>query len=192
MKENHCRKFALCYNKKMSDQVKSKSLLVRIFDGFFAWVEGVVAWWCKLLHLTRQTKALQQLAKFVIVGFINTGINWVVYFICYHTLSLPVPVASALAFAISTVFNFWASTTWVFDTTSKKTRRRLIIEFTVMNGISFLAFDEALLSFLTYQGQWNPMLAKVLTTAIGMVFNFVTRKIFLEDHPKRGEKAKNR
>lgn len=163
---------------------KQKNFLVRLGDLFFDWVERVVEWWCKLLHLHRFTKNLQQLTKFVIVGFINTGINWVVYFVCYHTIGLAVPIASAIAFAISTIFNFWASTTWVFDTTSRKTKRRLIIEFTIMNGIAFLAFDEALLSYLTYRLLWNPMLAKILTTAIGMVFNFITRKFFLEDHGK--------
>lgn len=161
-----------------------KNFLVRLGDAFFAWVEGVVAWWCKLLRLTRIAKQLQQLAKFVIVGFINTGINWLVYFICYHTIGLAVPIASAIAFAISTVFNFWASTTWVFETTNRKSKRRLMVEFTVMNGVSFLVFDEALLSGLTYQAGWNPMLAKVLTTALSMVFNFATRKLFLEDHDK--------
>lgn len=167
---------------------RQKFILTRMGDWFFEWVEGIVAWWCKLLHLTRHAKALQQLTKFVIVGFINTGINWVVYFVCYHTLGLAVPLASAIAFAISTIFNFWASTTWVFDTTNRKSKKRLLAEFTIMNGISFLAFDEALLSFLTYRLAWNPMLAKVLTTAIGMVFNFVTRKIFLEDHKKSHKK----
>ena len=95
-----------------------------------------------------------------------------------------------IAFAISTVFNYWASTTWVFDTTSNKTRRRLFVEFTVFNGFAFLAFDEGLLWFLIYQLGWNYMIAKVITTACGMVFNFITRKMFLEDHPKLRKNAK--
>ena len=32
------------------------------------------------------------------------------------------------------------------------------------------------------------MIAKVVTTAFGMVFNFITRKIFLEDDNKLKEK----
>lgn len=145
-------------------------------------IDKIVAWGCQLLHLDKHTKMFQQLAKFVIVGCTNTAINWIIYFSLVHFASVVPLVASAIAFAISTVFNYWASTTWVFDTTGKKTRRRLFVEFTVFNGFAFLAFDEGLLWLLIYPLGWNYMLAKVVTTACGMVFNFITRKMFLEDH----------
>lgn len=147
-------------------------------------VDRLVAWGCNLLHLSKFTKTFQQLAKFFTVGCTNTAINWIIFAIMLAVLPIPEEVAksvvaSAIAFAISTIFNFWASTTWVFNTTNQKSRRRLFIEFAVFNGISFLAFDEALLASLVSLG-WHPMIAKVVTTACGMVFNFITRKMFLE------------
>ncbi len=147
-------------------------------------IDRLVAWGCNLLHLKKYTKTFQQLAKFFIVGCTNTAINWIIFALMLGALPIPDEVtksvvASAIAFAISTIFNFWASTTWVFNTTTEKTRRRLFVEFAVFNGIAFLAFDEALLAFLVSAG-WHPMIAKVLTTAFGMVFNFITRKMFLE------------
>lgn len=152
-------------------------------------VDKLVAWGCKLIHLDKHTAAFQQLAKFVIVGVINTAINWTIFAIALHLLPIPDEVAksvvaSAIAFAISTIFNFWASTTWVFNTTNKKSRKRLFIEFAVMNGIAFLLFDEAMLAWLV-SANWHPMIAKVATTACAMVFNFITRKMFLEDHSTR-------
>lgn len=145
-------------------------------------IDQIVAWGCQLLHLEKYTKIIQQLAKFVIVGFTNTAINWAIYFSSVHFAGIDPLIASAIAFAISTIFNYWASTTWVFDTTGNKTRRRLFIEFTVFNGFAFLAFDEGLLWLLIYPLGLNYMIAKVITTACGMVFNFVTRKMFLEDN----------
>ena len=155
-------------------------------------VDRLVAWGCKLLHLDKHTKVFQQLAKFVIVGCINTAINWTIFAICLNILPivdevLKSVVSSASAFAISTIFNFWASITWVFDTTGKKSRRRLFVEFAVFNGIAFLTFDEGLLALLV-SANWHPMIAKVVTTACGMVFNFITRKIFLEENNKIKEK----
>ncbi len=149
-------------------------------------VDKLVAWGCNLLHLSRYTAMFQQLAKFTIVGFINTAINWTIFAVALHLLSVTDEVAksvvaSAIAFALATIFNFWASTTWVFNTTNKKSRKRLFVEFAVMNGIAFLVFDEAMLAWLVSSG-WHPMLAKIATTACGMVFNFITRKMFLEDH----------
>lgn len=147
-------------------------------------IDRLVAWGCNLLHLSKFTKTFQQLAKFFIVGCTNTAINWIIFAIMLAVLPIADEVArsvvaSAIAFAISTIFNFWASITWVFNTTGEKTRRRLFIEFAIFNGIAFLAFDEALLALLVSLG-WHPMIAKVLTTACGMVFNFITRKMFLE------------
>ena len=149
-------------------------------------IDKTVSWGCKLVHLDKHTATFQQLTKFVIVGFTNTAINWTIFAIALHLLPIPDEVllsvvSSAIAFALATIFNFWASITWVFNTTNKKSRRRLFIEFAVMTGVAFLLFDEIMLAGLVASG-WHPMLAKVATTACGMVFNFITRKMFLEDH----------
>lgn len=152
-------------------------------------VDKLVAWGCKLVHLDKHTAVFQQLAKFTIVGVINTAINWTIFAIALHFLPISDEVAksvvaSAIAFVLATIFNFWASITWVFDTTNKKSRKRLFIEFAVMTGIAFLIFDEAMLAWLV-SSNWHPMIAKVATTACGMVFNFITRKMFLEDHSEK-------
>lgn len=152
-------------------------------------IDKIVGWGCHLLHLDKHQAMFKQLAKFGIVGVINTAINWTVFALALAILPIGDEVtksiiASAIAFVVATIFNFWASTTWVFDTTNRKSRRRLFIEFAVFTGISFLIFDEALLAWLVSM-QWAPMLAKILTTICDMVFNFITRKYFLEDHDRR-------
>lgn len=151
-------------------------------------IDKLVAWGCKILHLDKHTAMFQQLAKFVIVGFANTAINWVISFSLYLIPNFSPLWANTIAFAISTIFNFWASTTWVFNTTNKKSRRRLFIEFAVFNGFSFLAFDIGLYAILYYDLHWHKVISKVVTTACGMVFNFITRKMFLEDHKTKKRK----
>ncbi len=155
-------------------------------------IDRLVAWGCHLLRLDRHTKIFQQLAKFVIVGVANTAINWIISFTLYLIPNFSPLWANTIAFAISTIFNFWASTTWVFDTTNRKTKRRLFVEFAISNGFSFLAFDIGLYSVLYYNLGWSKVLSKVITTAFGMVFNFITRKIFLEDHSKKPRKKAKR
>lgn len=162
-------------------QPKTCAIIVYMSKKKPDFIDNLVAWGCHLLHLDKHTAIFQQLAKFVIVGFTNTAINWTIYFSAVQFANVEPLVASAIAFAIATVFNYWASTTWVFNTTNEKTKLRLFIEFTVFNGFAFLAFDEGLLWFLIYVLGWNYMIAKVVTTACGMVFNFITRKMFLED-----------
>ena len=143
------------------------------FDRFFAWV-------CKVFHLTRYQKILTQLAKFVIAGIINTLIDWVVYYLlCYHFNFNPL-VAQLFSFTIATAVSYYMNTLWVFNTTKKKTRRRLIAEFFVLNAIA-LGISTVLLYVFVYMLSMNEMLAKVLTTAVTMFFNYITRKLTLED-----------
>lgn len=146
-------------------------------------IDRLVAWWCRLLHLEKHSSLLSQLAKFVIVGFANTAIDWVLYFVLYYYIGLDPLIANIFSFSASTVFSYFASVLWVFNTTSRKTKRRLFTEFVVLNLVA-LGITELLLYLFIYQLGLNDMLAKVIATAIVMIFNYITRKLFLEDRQK--------
>ena len=169
----------LCYNEIMTE--KNPDIIDRL-----------VAWGCHLFHLDKHTKFFTQLAKFVIVGFANTAIDWALYFVLYYYLNLDPLIANIFSFSASTIFSYFASVLWVFDTTSKKTRRRLFTEFVILNLIA-LGITELLLYLFIYQLNLNDMLAKVIATAIVMIFNYVTRKLFLEEHhkPQKPETAEH-
>lgn len=147
------------------------------------WVDKLVAWGCQLLHLTKYQKILTQLAKFVIAGVITTAIDWVLFAILVYSLNIAPLIAQIFAFSGSTLISYYINTIWVFDTTKNKTRRRLVAEFFIFSGIAFV-ISEVLLYIFIYQLGMNDMIAKVFTTAVTMVFNYITRKIFLEDHKK--------
>lgn len=147
-------------------------------------IDGLVAWGCRILHLAKYQKILTQLAKFVITGVIATAIDWVIFYILVYMVKMDPLVAQLFSFLFSTLFNYWSNTKWVFDTTKNKTRKRLVTEFFVISFVA-LGISEALLALFINVLAMNDMLAKVLTTAVIMVFNFVTRKIFLEDRAKK-------
>lgn len=161
-------------------EVNSKNLAQRRPD----WVDKLVAWGCQLLHLTKYQKILTQLAKFTIAGVINTLIDWVIYYILCYPLNINPLVAQLFSFTIATFVSYYINTIWVFDTTKKKTRKRLITEFFVLNIIA-LGISTALLSVFIYLLHMSDMWAKVLTTAVTMVFNYVTRKLTLEDRKSK-------
>lgn len=147
-------------------------------------VDRLVAWGCQLLHLQKHTHICQQLAKFVIVGVVNTLIDWGVYYLLADVWGWDPLLANIPSFSLATVFSYFASVKWVFDTTTRKTQRRLFIEFVVLNLIA-LGLTELLLYLLIDHLHLGNMLAKIIATAIVMVFNFITRKLFLEErkHP---------
>lgn len=146
-------------------------------------IDRLVAWGCQLLHLQKHTHILQQLAKFVIVGVASTIIDWGIYFVLADLVGWDPLIANIPAFAVATVFSFFTSIFWVFDTTKRKTRRRLFVEFIVLNLVAFALNELLLFVFINQLGLGN-MIAKVITTAIVMVFNYLTRKLFLEDRAK--------
>lgn len=147
------------------------------------WVDKFVIWWCKVLHLTKYEKILRQMAKFVITGVIATAIDWAIFYVLVYLVQMDPLIAQIFSFLFSTLFNYYSNTKWVFDTTKNKTRRRLVTEFFILSAIG-LGISEALLALFINVLSVNDMLAKVITTAIVMVFNFVTRKLFLEERKK--------
>ena len=165
---------------------KSKNLTQHKPD----WVDKLVAWGCQLLHLTKYQQILTQLAKFAIAGVLNTLIDWVIYYILCYPLNVNPLVAQLFSFTVATIVSYYINTIWVFDTTKKKTRKRLITEFFVLNIIA-LGISTALLSVFIYLLHMSDMWAKVLTTVVTMVFNYITRKLTLEDR-KSEAPAKSR
>lgn len=124
-------------------------------------------------------KLLIQIFKFVIVGGIATIIDWVVYYILYNIMRINPLVANIGSFSISVVYNYIASVKWVFTVNEQKTKKRLFIEFVILSIIGLLLTEIIIYGGIKYMNI-EAMVIKIIATAIVMVFNFVTRKIFLE------------
>ena len=124
-------------------------------------------------------KFLNQIFKFIIVGGIATVIDLSVYYVLYNFLKINPLVSNVLAFAISVTYNYIASVKWVFDVNRDKSKKQMFLEFMLFSIIGLL-----LTELIIYLGidkiKLNAMITKIIATAIVMVFNFITRKIFLE------------
>ena len=120
-----------------------------------------------------------QIFKFIVVGGIATVIDWIIYFVLYHFIKIEPIIANIISFAVSVVYNYWASCKYVFKVNKEKSRARQFVEFIVFAVIGLL-INEVIIWGLHNELEWNAMLVKIIATAIVMVFNFVTRKKFLE------------
>lgn len=127
----------------------------------------------------RNVKLLVQIFKFVIVGGIATILDWILYFILYNFMKINPLVANIISFSISTVYNYWASTKWVFEVNKNKSKNRLFVEF-VLFSIIGLTLTELLLWIGINILGINAMVVKIMATIVVMIFNFITRKMFLE------------
>lgn len=120
-----------------------------------------------------------QIFKFVIVGGIATVIDWAIYYVLYNFLHIKPLIANILSFSVSVIYNYTASVRWVFDVNSNKSKKRMFIEFMIFSIIGLLLTELLLWLGIDVLGM-HAMIIKILATAIVMVFNFITRKLFLE------------
>ena len=137
---------------------------------------------CKFLHLNFKDKTknlLLQMFKFLLVGGLAFVIDYVTLIICKEIFNIPVLISAAIAFTISVIFNYILSVKWVFDVDKNKSEKKNFIIFIVFSIIG-LGLTELIMWFGVDIIKISYLIVKIIATAIVMVFNFVTRKLFLE------------
>lgn len=121
---------------------------------------------------------IKQILKFGIVGGIAFIIDYALLYICTEYLNIYVLYSSIISFSISVIFNYIMSIKWVFDVNHKQTYKdfTIFIIFSVIGlGINQLIMYLGIERLHIYY-----MLVKIASTGIVMVYNFITRKIFIE------------
>lgn len=121
----------------------------------------------------------EQIVKFGIVGVIAFVIDFGVMVFLTEVFHVN-PVASAtVSFIVSVVFNYVASMRYVFAHREGMSRTREFVVFVVLSVIG-LAINDALMWAGTELVALDYRAVKIFATAVVMVWNFVTRKVFLE------------
>ncbi len=124
-------------------------------------------------------KLLAQFMKFGIVGVIAFVIDYGFMVLLTEVFSVPYLISTTVSFIISVVFNYFASMRFVFKRKDDMSRRREFIIFVVLSVIGLVINDVFMwlmvdFLFIDYR------ISKIVVTFIVAVWNFVTRKIFLE------------
>ena len=102
-------------------------------------------------------KLFEQIVKFGIVGAIAFVIDYAVLFVLVQFLHMDSIIAATISFTVSVIFNYLASMKYVFVGRADQSKQTQFIP--------------------TYYY----LVSKIVATAIVMVWNFVSRKIFLEE-----------
>ena len=129
-------------------------------------------------------KLIAQVMKFGVVGVIATVIDFGVMNVLYYGLGLDILIANTAGFIISLIFNYLASMKYVFAHKEGMSRRREFVIFVVLSVIGLALNDGIVLALKSGLGL-EANIAKVCATALVMVYNFVTRKVFLEGEASR-------
>lgn len=125
-------------------------------------------------------KLIMQAFKFGIVGVISTIIDFGLLYLFTDVFGIYYLVSAAASFLISLVFNYIASMKFVFHGRKDVSKRKEFLIFAVLS-ICGLVINELLLRVCVDRFGMHYMLGKVFATAVVMVWNFVTRKLFIEE-----------
>lgn len=148
-------------------------------------------------QLSVMKKLMEQLIKFGFVGVLCFLIDFVIGYVLVALLedalskSWAAAIGGFFGFTVSVIVNYILSMKFVFVRNEELDRKKEFVIFIVLSVIG-LGINEVILLACTKVYEASPVLgetlkfttwytiAKVIATAIVMVYNFISRKIFLE------------
>lgn len=127
-------------------------------------------------------KLIAQILKFGVVGGLAFGIDYGLLMLLSQVLGMDAVLAAGISFCVSLVFNYLASMRFVFAHRDDMSRTREFAIFLVLSAVG-LGINEAIM-WLGVRALGSSAIAvtgvKVFATAIVMVWNFLSRKRWLD------------
>lgn len=127
-------------------------------------------------------RLIAQIARFGIVGVIAFFIDYGVLMLLSQALGMDPVIAAGISFVVSTVFNYFASMRFVFSHRNDISRHREFVTFVILSVIG-LGLNEVIMAIGTGAlgtGALAVTGTKVIATAIVMIWNFCSRKRWLD------------
>lgn len=122
---------------------------------------------------------IAQFAKFGVVGGIAFLIDYGIMVFLTEVFGVNYLISATISFTVSVIFNYLASMRYVFTHKEDMSRKREFVIFIVLSVIGLGLNDLFMWLFTGFLGI-TYLLSKIIATAFVTVYNFVTRKIFLD------------
>lgn len=122
---------------------------------------------------------VRQFMKFGVVGVIAFVIDYGLMVALTELAGVNYLVSATISFTVSVIFNYLASMRYVFTHKEGLSRRREFIIFVVLSVIG-LGLNDLLMWVGSSLMGISYLIVKIVATAIVMVYNFITRKVFLD------------
>lgn len=123
---------------------------------------------------------INQIMKFTIVGGLSFIVDAGILYLLTRFLNIYYLLSSLLSFVIALIFNYILSMKYVFINKKEIGRSKEFIIFVVLSVIGLL-INELIMWIGVDFAKIHYMLTKIIATAIVMIWNFVSKKMILEN-----------
>lgn len=131
-------------------------------------------------------KLLEQILKFGAVGFLAFLIDYGILMLLSQVFGMDPVIAAAISFIISLVFNYLASMRYVFSHRDDMSSSHEFVLFLALSVVG-LAINEVIIWIGTRMLGTSGLMVtitKVVATTVVMVWNFISRKRWLDGGSK--------
>lgn len=129
--------------------------------------------------MSNTKKLFSQITKFGFVGGTAFVIDAGLLFLLTEFCGIHYLISGMISFTASVIYNYILSVKWVFDAKKDANKTQEFIVFIVLSVIG-LGINQLFMWLFVDMMHIYYMLSKIIATVIVMVYNFITRKIFLE------------
>ena len=139
----------------------------------------------------RLRKLIEQFLKFGVVGTIAFCIDYSVLMLLSQAFGVDPVLSAAVSFCVSVVFNYMASMRYVFTHRADMSRSREFAVFIVLSAVGLVINEACMAAGVAVLGTSALMVTvtKLFATAVVMVWNFFSRKKWLDGGEPAGEKG---
>ena len=130
-------------------------------------------------------KLLNQILKFGVVGGLAFIIDYGILIFLTEVFHMNYLISRTISFIVSVIFNYIMSIFWVFDVDENKNRTTVFSVFIILSVIGLLLNDLFMWVFVDGMSI-HYLIAKIIATLLVMIYNFITRKLFLEKRESNG------
>ena len=122
---------------------------------------------------------IKKIVNFGLVGVVATAIEYVLLIILKEIFKIDVLIASGIAVTISLLFNYILSIKYVFIDKKEMSKTKEMAGFFITALIG-LGINQLMMYVLVDMVNIYYLFAKVVSTGTVMIWNFVSRHVFLE------------
>ena len=130
----------------------------------------------------KQSPLLGQILRFGLVGGLCFLIDYLLLALLVEIAGFSTLAASAVSFSVSVAVNYILSVRYVFERRAEAGRLRELAVFLALS-LAGLGLNQLLMYLGTAGLGVHYLLVKLAATAVVMVYNFISRKLFLERRP---------